>query len=433
MGQSNRVYAGFLGITVVKIVAVVLLGWVGVVQPFVGANAQDHYLVIAKRLLVEGRFNGPESRPDSKVPLGYPVLLAALKGTLPGYYLWVLVGIQMIVDLFVACCLYRFARDRLTPATGVLAGLAWLLFPPALAFSTWVTAETIFTALLFLSVCLLVSALERHALTGALAAGLVLGGATLFRGTCVWLPVFFLPLWLARGWSRRLLLGLAFAGGVAAVVGPWAVRNRLVLDDPILVSVGAGSAFLQGSDERVFTIAGKQAHYPAIMAAAQQAGITRPTSGRESAMDGWMLRVGLHNYAVRWHERPWTFLPFGIYKLLRMWYGTESGDLFPEITLAVIAVLVVPLSLWQIWRWRADQPVLAWVFGLVVVYFIGLHTAVLPEYRYMHPVYPFLILAACGAAVNRWQRRPMPVGKLAGVVGSVNGLPANGPNGRVEV
>jgi 4-amino-4-deoxy-L-arabinose transferase-like glycosyltransferase len=381
-------------------VAVALLGWFRLAEPFLGDNAHDHYLVIAKRLLVEGRFNGPDSRPDSKVPVGYPALLAAVKGVLPGYYLWVVVGIQMTADLLVACWLYRLARSRLTPAAGVLAGLTWLLFPPALVFSTWVTAESLFTALLVLSVCLLIGALERQAPAGALAAGLTLGVATLFRGTCIWLPVFFLPLWLLRGWSRHLLLGLAFTGGLAAVVGPWAVRNRVVLGDSILVSVGAGSAFLQGSDEHVFTIAGKRAHYPAMIAAAKRAGVTRPAGEHESAIDNFMLRVGLHNYAVRWREHPWTFVPFGLHKLVRMWYGTESGDLLPEAGLALMAVLVVPLGLWQIWRWRVGRPLLAWVFGLVVLYFIGLHEAVLPQYRYLHPIYPLLILGASQAVLG---------------------------------
>lgn len=405
MGQSSWVYRAFFGVTIAKIAGLILLGWMGVVQPFVGANARDHYLVIASRLLAEGRFNGPDSRPDSKVPLGYPALLAAVKRVLPGYYIWVVVAIQMMADLLVACLLYHLAQSRLTPAAGILAGLAWLLFPPALAFSTWVTAETVFTALLVLSLFLLVGALEKKAPAAALVAGLVLGVATLFRGTCIWLPIFFLPLWLTRGWSRRLLIGLAFTGGLASIVAPWALRNRVVLEDPILVSVGAGSSFLQGSDERVFTIAGKRAHYPAMIAAAKKVGITRPTSGRESDMDNWMLRVGLHNYAVRWRERPATLIPFGLYKLLRLWYGTESGDPLEEGTLALLAVLVVPLGLWQIWRWRVGQPVLAWVFGLVVVYFIGLHEAVLPEYRYVHPIYPLLLLGTSQAVLDGWNRR----------------------------
>ena len=405
MGRCNWVYPGFLGVTVAKVVAVTLLGWLGVVEPFVGANARDHYLVIADRLLAEGRFNGPDSRPDSKVPVGYPAVLAAVKGILPWCFLQAVVAIQMAADLLVACWLYRLARRHLTPAAGVLAGLAWLLFPPALVFSTWVTAESLFTALLVLSVCLLVDALERQAPAGALGAGLTLGLATLFRGTCIWLPIFFLPLWLSRGWSRRLLLGLAFTAGVAAVVGPWAVRNRVVLGDPILVSVGAGSAFLQGSDESVFTISGKQARYASMIAAARRDGVTRPAGDHESAIDNFMLRVGVHTYAVRWRERPWTFIPFGFHKLVRMWYGTESGDLLPEAGLASMAVLVVPLGLWQIWRWHAGRPLLAWVCGLVVLYFIGLHEAVLPQYRYLHPIYPLLILGASQAVLGWFDHR----------------------------
>jgi hypothetical protein len=38
---------------------------------------------------------------------------------------------------------------------------------------------------------------------------------------------------------------------------------------------------------------------------------------------------------------------------------------------------------------------------LVVLYFIGLHWITLPEYRYMHVIYPVLLLGTC-QAVGSW-------------------------------
>jgi len=60
----------FGGITALKIVAFMVLVRAGVAQPFVGTNAEMHYIPIADRLLSEGRFNGPELGPIARCPPG---------------------------------------------------------------------------------------------------------------------------------------------------------------------------------------------------------------------------------------------------------------------------------------------------------------------------------------------------------------------------
>jgi 4-amino-4-deoxy-L-arabinose transferase-like glycosyltransferase len=362
-------------------------------------------LPIAERLLSEGRFNGPDSRPDSKVPLGYPAFLALVKKVYPSAHLLAVVCIQVALDGLVAVLIYALAWLVASPRAGLLAGIGWLVYPPALAMSTWITAENLFTVLFVLSTLLLVYSLKQPGVRWSLAAGLVLGIATLVRGTCLWLPLFLLPLWCRRSLPQGKLKGAAFLAGMLCCVVPWTIRNQLVLGDPILVSVGSGSVFLQGSDERVFTIAGKQAYYPAMVADAQKAGLEKPPEGApESAIDSWLLKLGLRNYQLRLHERPWSFFPFLLHKFLRLWYGTESGRTFQQIGLGLCSAVVVPLALWQSWRWRTDQPHLAWLLGLLVLYFVGLHWATLPEYRYLHPLFPLLILAASQAVVTRFSR-----------------------------
>src|SRR4051812_15673352 len=66
----------------------------------VGDNARDHYLPIADRLVSEWRFNGPESRSDSKVPPGYPLLLAASKKISRSNNILASCALQQIFDYF---------------------------------------------------------------------------------------------------------------------------------------------------------------------------------------------------------------------------------------------------------------------------------------------------------------------------------------------
>ena len=62
-----------------KLLLILALLYSHVLRPFVGDNAKDLYLPVANRLLSEHRFNGPDSRPDSKVPPGYPGFLAVVR------------------------------------------------------------------------------------------------------------------------------------------------------------------------------------------------------------------------------------------------------------------------------------------------------------------------------------------------------------------
>lgn len=63
-------------VAVLKIALFLCLAGHRKVTPFLVSNTTDHYLPVAQRLIREGRFNGPDCRPDSKVPPGYPAFLA---------------------------------------------------------------------------------------------------------------------------------------------------------------------------------------------------------------------------------------------------------------------------------------------------------------------------------------------------------------------
>jgi hypothetical protein len=194
------------------------------------------------------------------------------------------------------------------------------------------------------------------------------------------------------GTLRRWLL---FTAGMALLVAPWTIRNLTVLDDFIPVATGAGSVLLQGSDERFFTGDGKKVYYPATFQAAIEAGIEKPDTDRESAQDGWLGRVGIWVQRARFRERPLSAIPFFAHKLVRLWYGTESGGFRTQALLGFCAFLVLPAGIWQLWRWRSSQPGVAYVTLGSLAYLILMHTVTLPEARYTVPIFPMLILGAC--------------------------------------
>jgi 4-amino-4-deoxy-L-arabinose transferase-like glycosyltransferase len=403
---QQRALCFVAAIAACKVALATVLLSAGIIHPFVGSNARDHYLPIAERLLTEGRFNGPESRADSKVPIGYPAILAAARWAWEEKQLQVAVWLQVLADCLTAFMLYLLAVAMGDPWAGLLGCLGWLLYPPAIVISTWVTAETLFTFLLVLSVTVLYLSLKRQRASVSFGGGVLLGAATLFRSTTLLLPLFFLPLWLLQRSRQGLWMGAAYFSGMLCLVAPWAVRNYVVLQDPIIVSVGIGSVFLQGSDARVFTFEGKHRHYPEMFAKAVDAGCATLGGDTESQEDKGLLQVGLYNYGERCRERPLSFVSFAGLKLIRMWYGTESGGTGVQWGLALCSLAIVPAGFWQIWRWRKTDQLLAGVMAALVLYFVALHFVTLPEYRYLHPVYPFLLLGACSWFVGRvraWQ------------------------------
>jgi hypothetical protein len=369
-----------------------------------GEVAVDHYIPIADRLLSEGRFNGPDSRSDSKVPVGYPAVLAAVKRVSGKNFLIVTCLLQSIADVAVAFALYCAGWYLAIPRAGFWAGVAWLLYPPALALSTWVTAETFFTLLLTWAVVIFIRALPRRGALLMFCGGGLLGAATLFRGTSLLLPTAILPLLLCRGVPDSFRKVIALLMGMGCFILPWTARNYVVLHDPIGASVGIGSVFLQGSDPAYFTIQGKMENYAAAYANTARRGYLKPPEDAlESLKDKYAMRVGLEHYRSRLERHPASYIPFGVHKALRMWYGTESGGRKQQMILAILSIFIVPAGLFQIVKWRSQRHTVTLLFGSIVTYFFLLHWITLPEYRYIYPIMPLVLLAATDAVVGAWR------------------------------
>ena len=389
----DRAIPIFLIVTFAKIAVFVLLAASNRAKPFVGDNAADLYIPIGRRLATEHRFNGVDSRPDSKVPPAYPAVLAVLMTAAPENWQVAAVCLQMLVDLAVAVLLLLLGTRFLSPACGAMAGLVWLLYPPEIAISTWITAEPIFTGLFAGSLILMLWWFDRNP-GMQLLAGLVLGLAALFRGT----PILLSPLLLIVFLKRRLYLqGIAFVLGFVLVVVPWSIRNRVVLHDQIAISVGFGSVFLQGSDERVLTIAGKRENMGVLYREAAEEGIRKPANNFESQIDHWLFEVGLYEYKQRLRGRPLSYLPFFARKFVLLWCSTEGGSAGAQLVLALCSLPIVVPGMRRLWVWNRVPTDFTLVCGAVAIYFILLHVTTLPLNRYMLPLYPILTLAACDA------------------------------------
>jgi 4-amino-4-deoxy-L-arabinose transferase-like glycosyltransferase len=276
-----------------------------------------------------------------------------------------------------------------------LAGVLWLLFPPAVVISTWITSETLFTMLLVLSMVILIWSLpQQRGIGSSFFAGLILGLATLVRGTTLLLPGFFFAISGFPSIPKRLLKCTLVPMGMCLLVLPWTLRNLHVLGEPIIVQTGFGSVFFQGSRSEYFTIEEKARAYPILVRQAVEQGLVKPTDGKNTSNERLLFDLGLREYRLRLEQEPLSFFPFVIHKFARLWYGMETGIFYKQLILGLCSLLVVPIAIFQIWFWRRDRLHLSMVLGILLMYFIALHVVGYPQFRYMISIFPFLIFSA---------------------------------------
>ncbi|MBA2497333.1 MAG: hypothetical protein H0V33_09625 [Acidimicrobiia bacterium] len=187
----------------------------------------------------------PDGSPTAYYPPGYPLALAALfwLGDLTPLTDEIQTG--LIAGLNIACQLalvltaFAVAR-RLVPGTrsvtaGLVAGAVIALWPNLILHTAVALSESLFLALLMGAVLAAVSGpwgTARVSTLRLVAVGVLLGAATLVRPVSLPLLGALLVAWLAgrAGWRRALGRVALVTGCTLAVLGPWVVRNAVVMD-----------------------------------------------------------------------------------------------------------------------------------------------------------------------------------------------------------
>jgi 4-amino-4-deoxy-L-arabinose transferase-like glycosyltransferase len=186
--------------------------------------------------------------PEAVPPDGYPTAFRA-----PAYpamlaVIYRLVGetdrlaavrlIQSALGALLAPLTLVLARRlRLAPRAGLAAAVVVAVYPILWMYPIGLGSENLFFLLTLAGVILLLVAGDDRRVASALAAGAVLGAASLTRSTLV-LFLILGGVWLARrsGWRRALVFGLA----ASALIVPWAVRNSLVFGRPAFIENSLG-------------------------------------------------------------------------------------------------------------------------------------------------------------------------------------------------
>lgn len=372
---------------VVRLAALVLIP-----APPIDDSAQAAYLAGAQKLLTGEGFTDP-TYPVYTPPL-YGMFIAFWQSIF-GENLGPVKVVQVIVDSVTVILIFFIMREIGNARTGLLAAAVLAVYPFSIYLAISIASEPLVTCLLAGFVLLAIYAARLQKLRYFAFAGMVLGLATLTRGTTQFMPMFLLvgmlPLaYHIRSYVRAFLL---FVSSFLLVIAPWTIRNYVVLDDFIPVATGGGIVVLMGSQEEYLTIPGKPdmfEKYPPVQ------------GNKPSEVDKYWRDAGIANHVHHLENDPLGFLKFTAVKFLRLWYATESGHnhqwtLGGNLPLYILACLGLLIAL-------RTQRFLVLIPLFVIVYYALLHWASLPLFRYMMPAMPYVIgLASFGALELSYQ------------------------------
>lgn len=383
--------------------------WI-VPAPPIDDSAQAAYLAGAHKLLHGEGFRDP-SYPVYAPPL-YGMFIAFWQSIF-GDDLGPVKIAQVMVDSVTVILLFLIMREIFNVRTGLLTAAVLAVYPFAIYLAISIASEPLVTCLLAGFVLLAIYSVKLQKLRYFAAAGMVLGLATLTRGTTQFMPFFLFVVLLPFAYRIRILrnvltASLIFIGAFIFAIAPWTIRNYVVLDDFIPVATGGGIVVLMGSQEEYLTIPGKPdmfEKYPPIQ------------GSKPSEVDKYWRNAGIAEHIHHLETDPLGFLKFTAIKFLRLWYATESGDnhqwtLGGNLSLYLLACLGLVMAL-------RTQQYLVLIPLFVIGYYALLHWVSLPLFRYMMPVMPYVIgLASFGAlewACQLGLLRKLPKAIVSGV------------------
>jgi 4-amino-4-deoxy-L-arabinose transferase-like glycosyltransferase len=338
-----------------------------------------------------------------RAPL-YPIIVAFFRTTLGDRFAVGLQVLQALLHGLTGLVVYQIGRQVFDHRTALFAQIIHAIHPVMLWYTARVWIETTNTLLTTLVVLMAVLLQNEAPLRRAVLAGIIVGAAVLTKSVILFLPLLFtaLALFQKRWHAAR---SLAIAMGVAAVIiAPWTIRNSMESGRAIPVHTSLGLNLVQGE-----AVAEHWTDAPFSTLALWEKG---NSDTREVLADG-SLSPGspegdarlIRHVTCRWSADPMRFVRHVAVNALTYWYLSES-----PVKSVVILLLQVPLIFFAVRGVRntGKQKEALMLLVLAVLYFWGVHAAIVGWLRYSVPIMPVLILLAVRGVRGSSPHTPAP-------------------------
>jgi 4-amino-4-deoxy-L-arabinose transferase-like glycosyltransferase len=297
--------------------------FVGLSAPAKGAANPDQldYELLAHHVSSGAGFALTPGEPSACRPPGTPFILVPVYAVFGHSYLAARIWFCL---LSAACCPVAgwLAQRLVSPAGGVLAA-AWLaVYPGHAYYAMHFLSETPTTLLTALAIALHVGRRGQPAGLSDVLTGLVWGLAILVRpnlAVAAGLALLLVVVDSTAAWRSRLWKAALIAAPAALVVGPWVIRNAVVMGKPGVCTIVGGYTFWGAYNARVADTPKLRGYW---VAASAMIDADHPLTGTEVEREkkaweyGWTF--------VR--ARPDSLPAMKLHALLRVVWAYEEAD-----------------------------------------------------------------------------------------------------------
>jgi hypothetical protein len=203
----------------------------------------EKYLALAHNLVAHGTLSLDAAPPFAlsiRFPPLYPVFIAMLSGSGPTS-VYAVATVQAFLGAVTGVLVFLLARSMVPLRWASAVGVMYAVHPGAVASTSTILAETVFTALLVAAVWVLSVSVRTDRLWLTAAGAVLLGWAMLCRPLVLMWPLVFCGVLLLGRARRGAIHGLVLIVVTALAVAPWSVRasrvaGHVALQDPVVVA-----------------------------------------------------------------------------------------------------------------------------------------------------------------------------------------------------
>ena len=341
------------------------------------------YYKISQNLLAGNGFSLDGVNPSARRAPGYPLFIAGVYFLLPDHVISVYL-LQIVFDvltflLFCNIISLLWKDEKITLIFAVL----YATYYPLLIYSGSIISENLFMVIFSGFIYASVKNFKSPGMVISFVMGLALSAATLVRATPLFMLILMIPLFymMKSDLKSRLLNFGLFLAGFFLLLAPWTMRNYVVFDAFLPVTVGTGVQLYDGT----------------------HAGYDGTTAARQSAFDEGIVSPGdsevekdrkLMKFAVeRLKTQPISVtLTLFAKQLTRTWFNVpfakQSFRTYMLFFWHILLLLFAGYGLWKSKPLRMEHIFLL----LIPIYFTVVHMPFPSYVRYIIPIMPLIMI-----------------------------------------
>ena len=354
-----------------------------------GSDYVSYYRPTANSLLAGRGYSTPSGSVQTRIPPGYPFLLAAVQLLTRPAGLSDQEAVRLLMTLSIglgAAVIFLIARMIWDPLSALVPSILWMTCPFTQFLTLQLNSDVPFMPLYYATVGLFLHAILNGAASPLpfFLTGLLAGVVMLIRPIAIGISgLFAVLLWFAlKGRPRPLRATLAawILLGTAVAVLPWEAWLYAKTGRFILLSDAGSSTLREGW---MFGVREGQPEGRQVVGEEVWDLMHEFANAENGGSPGTILHILLRET----RRRPGAVIHLVCLKLARCWYGTDS--LRFERSILLIQSFYLPLLLfagWKAWRSGASGRLATLCIGSQIACFWGMTFLVIPLLRYMTPV-----------------------------------------------